>query len=351
MMDMHNCVPSVSIIVPCRNERDHIEACLYSILNQEPPPGGFEVIVADGISTDGTRNLLRRLAGEDSRLRIVDNPGQITPCGMNVGIYAARGRYIAIMGAHTEYAPDYVRRCVELLEAHPEACCAGGPIISRGKSAFGRAVAMAMSHPVGVGNAKHRFPHYEGYAEGACFPMFRRETFDTVGFYDEQLVRNQDDDFNYRLARSGGKVFISPLARCVYYVRETPLRLFRQYFQYGYWRVAVLKKHHLPASIRQLIPVLFFSLILATLIGSLWLHGWWRLLGAILPIVYVSILFMAGVGVAVKQGIHIGLLFPLATAMMHVAYAGGFILGLVHRRRQQTVKAAEPKGGFYASRA
>lgn len=351
MMDTTDCAPSVSIIVPCRNEKEYIEVCLRSILAQEPPPGGFEVIVADGMSTDGTRNLLTRLADEDSRLRVVDNPGQITPCGMNVGIRTARGRYIAIMGAHTEYGLDYIRRCVELLEAHPEVCCAGGPIISRGKSAFGRAVAMAMSHPVGVGNAKHRFPHYEGYAEGACFPMFRREIFDTVGLYDERLIRNQDDDFNYRLARSGEKVFISPLARCVYYVRETPARLFRQYFQYGYWRVAVLQKHRLPASLRQLIPVLFFSLMLAMLVSGLWLSGWWRLLGALLSIVYVLILLTAGVGIAVRQGIRIGLLFPIATATMHIAYAGGFVLGLVHRRRQQTAKTSEPKGGFYESRA
>jgi succinoglycan biosynthesis protein ExoA len=270
---------------------------------------------------------------------------------MNVGIRAARGLYIAIMGAHTEYASDYVRKCVNLLEAHPEVCCAGGPIVSRGKSAFGRAVAMAMSHPVGVGNAKHRFPHYEGYAEGACFPMFRRETFDTVGFYDEQLVRNQDDDFNYRLARSGGKVFISPLARCIYYVRETPARLFQQYFQYGYWRVAVLQKHRLPASLRQLIPVLFFSLMLLILVSSLWLPRWWRLAGAILPIVYVLSLVVVGVGVAAKQGVRIGLLFPIATAIMHIAYAGGFILGLVDKRRRRMVKVSSPKGGFYASRA
>src|SRR5262249_30028655 len=122
----------------------------------------------------------------------------------------------------------------------------------------------------------HRFPDYEGYAEGACFPVFRREVFDKIGLYDEDLVRNQDDDLNYRLAVAGGKVFISPRAWCSYYVRDAPVPFFRQYFEYGYWRVAVLRKHHSPASIRQLIPIAFFVVMLALLPTVFWLPGWWR---------------------------------------------------------------------------
>ena len=221
--------PAVSVVVPCRNEQAHIETCIRSILAQDTPEGGLEIIVADGMSGDGTRRILERLAAEDDRLLVIDNPGRTAPCGRNAGIRQARGQYVAILDAHTEYARDYLRRCVELLDEHPEVCCSGGPIISRGRTAFGRAVAAAMSHPIGVGNARHRFPDYEGYAEGACFPMFRRETFEQVGLFDEALVRNQDDDFNYRVAQAGGKVFISPSARCIYYVRESPRDLYWQY--------------------------------------------------------------------------------------------------------------------------
>jgi succinoglycan biosynthesis protein ExoA len=222
--------PIISIVVPCRNERNHIEACLKSILSQQLPFGDLEVIVADGMSDDGTREILMRMAKEDRRLRVVDNLSRTTPCGFNAGIKAARGQYVGILGAHTQYASDYVRTCVKLLEEHPEVCCTGGPIISQGRSSFGRAVAVVMSHPVGVGNARHRFPDYEGHAEGACFPMFRREVFEKVGLYDENLIRNQDDEFNYRLTRAGEIVFISPRARSTYFVRETPSQLFRQYF-------------------------------------------------------------------------------------------------------------------------
>jgi len=333
-------LPAVSVVIPCRNEKTHIEACIRSILLQESPPGDFEVIVADGMSNDGTRDILQRLAAENPRLRVIDNPHRITPYGMNAGIREARGRYIVIMGAHAEYAPDYVRQCAQLLDEHPEVCCSGGPIVSRGKTAFGQAVAVAMSHPVGVGNAKHRFPNYEGYAEGACFPMFRKETFEQVGLYDENLVRNQDDEFNYRVALNGGKIFISPRARCYYYVRESPWQLFRQYFQYGYWRVAVLRKHHLPASVRQLAPVAFFVLMFISLGVAVWLPGWWRLSAIILPLVYAAILIITGAKVASAQGIRVGLLFSLAAALMHLAYAAGFVWGVLSGRNHKMPHAS-----------
>lgn len=337
-------VPAVSVIVPCRNERNHIDACLRSILRQDPPPGGIEIIVADGMSDDGTRDILKGLAEGDPRLRIIDNPDRITSSGMNAGIRAAAGQYVAIMGAHTEYAPDYVRKCVDLLNKHPEVCCVGGPIVSRGKSRFGQAVAAAMSHPVGIGNAKHRFPNYEGYAEGACFPMFRKETFEKFGLYDENLVRNQDDDLNYRIARNGGKVFISPIASSNYCVREAPLQLFRQYFQYGYWRVAVIRKHRLPASIRQLAPVSFFSLMLILLVVGLFLPGWLGLITALLPVAYAGMLLAAGVGIAIKEGALVGHMFPIAAAIMHLAYAAGFAWALLSGKNQRTSSESSPKG-------
>jgi GT2 family glycosyltransferase len=286
------------------------------------------------MSDDGTRQILTRLANENPRLRIVDNPGRTAPCGRNMGVRSARGKYIAILDAHSEYAPDYLRSCVELLEEHPEVCCSGGPIISQGKGIFGQAVAMAMSHPVGIGNAKHRLPNYEGYAEGACFPMFRKEIFDKVGLFDETLVRNQDDDFNFRIARSGGKIFISPRAQCTYYVRESPSQLLWQYCQYGYWRIAVLRKHRLPASIRHIAPVAFLSLLLVSLITGLFLPVRWRLAAAAFPAAYIGILFMAALGVAMKKGVKVGLAFPMAAIIMHTAYAAGFLWGIAAMGRK-----------------
>lgn len=325
---MNNC-PAVSVIVPCRNEKSYIENGVRSILTQQPPIGGFEVVIVDGMSNDGTREILTRLIHEDPRLRLVDNPARTTPFAMNAGIRAAKGQFIAIMGAHTVYSSNYLRTCVELLNEHPEAWCSGGPIQSQGKSPFGHAVAAAMSHPIGVGNAKHRFRDYEGYAEGACFPMFRREVFDAIGLYDEGLIRNQDDELNLRMTQKGGKVFLSPRAACTYFVRDSPDGLFWQYFQYGYYRVAVLRKHRIPASPRQLAPIIFFPVMVGIFVGSWMLPAEWLWVGWVLPLLYGAILASGGIGVGVKEGWKTGFLFPLAAFLMHFSYALGFSWALV----------------------
>lgn len=343
-------MPLVSIIVPCRNESLYIELCIRSILAQDFPPTDFEVVVVDGMSDDGTREILARLAKPNTNLRVVDNPSRSTPCAFNIGIEAARGQHVAILGAHTEYAPTYVRTCTELLAAHPEACCVGGPIISKGRGLFGRAVAAVMAHPVGIGNAKHRYPNYEGYAEGACFPMFRKAVFDKIGMYDPSLIRNQDDELNYRVALHGEKVFISPKAQCTYFVRETPSELFRQYFQYGYWRVAVLRKHRLPSALRQIVPPCFLLLSCITLVGGLLLPSWWRLTAAFLPFVYGGILTAVGVGLVRTSGWRIGLLVPVAASIIHTAYATGFAWAAVSSRRPVVSSPSHMKGECHASR-
>ncbi len=330
----------ISAIVPCRNEKDHIESCVRSILAQQLPSGALEVLVVDGMSQDGTRDILESIAKENSNLRVVDNPAQTTPAALNIGIEASRGQHIAILGAHAEYALDYLATCLELLQEHPEVCCAGGPIISRGKGPFGRAVAEAMSHPIGVGNAKHRLPSYEGYAEGACFPMFRKEIFKKVGLFDEQSICTEDDELNYRLARAGDKVFISPRARCTYFVRETPIRLFQQYFRYGTARVAVLRKYGLPASFRQIVPPVFIGLLLLGLLVGPWLPGWWRMTAAALPLLYGVTLFIFATGLMRTRGWVVGLLFPVAAATMHVSYGLGFVWGILKGNRQRPVPSS-----------
>jgi len=329
-------IPTISAIVPCRNEKDHIESCVRSILAQKPPLGDLEVLVVDGLSEDETRDILANIAKEDSSLRVLDNPSGTTPAALNIGIQASRGQYIAILGAHAEYARNYLQACMELLREHPEVCCAGGPIISRGKGLFGQAVAEAMSHPVGVGNAKHRSPDYEGYAEGACFPMFRKEIFKKVGLFDEKFICAEDDELNYRLARGGDKVFISPRASCTYFVRETPLRLFQQYFRYGAARVAVLRKYRLPASFRQIVPPVFIGLVLISLIVGLWLPGWWRMTAIVLPLLYGVALFAVATSVMVTRGWLVGLLFPLAVAIMHISYALGFAWRILKGNKHRT---------------
>lgn len=170
-----NSMPLISVVIPCRNEAAYIEKTIESLFQQKNIPGEIEIIVVDGMSTDGTKDLLNKTLSEDKRLRIILNPKKITPVAMNLGIKESQGEFIAIMGAHSEYDKNYLSECLKLFNIDSSIMCTGGPIFSEGKTNFGKAAAIAMSHPIGVGNAKHRFPNYEGYAEGAGFPVFKKE--------------------------------------------------------------------------------------------------------------------------------------------------------------------------------
>ena len=221
--------PFVSVVIPVRNEAGFIADLIGAILKQDYLPDRLEIIVADGQSTDGTREILASLQAQHPRLIVVENPGRIVSTGLNLAVARARGDVIVRIDGHAIVASDFIRENVALLAEHPEAWSVGGPIRHAATTTFGKAVGVAMSHPVGVGNALHRYPEHEGYVEGAQFPAIRRQVFDRIGMFDERLVRNQDDEFNYRIRRAGGKIYVSPRVRYSYFVREHIGQLFRQY--------------------------------------------------------------------------------------------------------------------------
>jgi glycosyltransferase involved in cell wall biosynthesis len=257
--------PAVTVVVPCRNEARHIAACVYSLLAQQEPPGGYEIIVADGLSDDGTRSILETISAEASVLRVIDNPMRITPCGMNCGIKAARGRWVAIMGSHNRYAPDYLLRCWEAAE-RSGADNVGGAMFTEAEGLLPRAIAASHHSAFSVGGARWHDTAYEGPADTVFGGFYRREVFDRIGLFDEELVRNQDDELNLRLTRTGGKIWQTPLVKSWYQPRKSLSALFSQYTQYGYWKVRVIQKHRLPASWRHLVPVTF---VLGVLVPAL----------------------------------------------------------------------------------
>ena len=313
--------PLITIIVPCRNEANYIEDCILSIVNQKDLPGEIEIIVVDGLSDDGTRGKLVELQTRYSNLKVLDNNNRTTPFALNIGIKEARGEFISIMGAHSKYADDFLSKSIELMEKYPEASCVGGPIISAGKNDFSKAAAYAMSSSFGVGNAMHRFPDYEGYAEMACFPTFRKKVFSQIGLYDETLMRNQDDEFCSRLTSKGGKVFISPSVRSVYYVKETASKLFKQYFYYGLYKPLALNKIKSKIIVRHFIPIIFviylLSLPLAFVI-LIWL----------LPLL-IYFLFIGwnakSSNLKLRSRFYLIIVYPI----IHIAYGIGFILGIL----------------------
>lgn len=318
--------PFVSLVMPIRNEAAYIERGIAALLEQDYPADRFEIIIADGMSDDGTREILDRLVKECPKLVVFDNPQQIVPTGLNEAIRRAKGEVILRLDGHAEIAKDFMRQNVLLLAEHPEAWIVGGPIVHVGRNAFAKAVALAMSSRFGVGNATHRFADFEGYAEGCAFPAVRKWVFDRVGDFDVELVRTEDDEFNYRVTQAGGKVFISPRVRYQYFVRDTPAKLFRQYFQYSYWRIPVIRKHKRPTTLRQVVPVLFFAVMLALVVLGIVLRQPWVALT--LPCVYLLTLIVIAIPYIRTDGFGVAMRIPLAMLTLHTAYAWGMAYGL-----------------------
>jgi succinoglycan biosynthesis protein ExoA len=319
--------PSVSVIIPCRNEIDHIRGCLSSIFDQCEVPGGFEVIVADGMSDDGTREILNQLTRVHPRLRVVDNPARITSTALNSGIREARGRYIAIMGAHAHYARDYLIASLQVSE-QTGADNVGGSMICVGNSALQKAIAAAHHSPFAVGGARWHNVIYEGPADTLFGGFYRREIFDRIGLFDETLVRNQDDELNLRLTLAGGRIWHSPRIKSWYHPRASLAALFRQYMQYGYWKVQIIRKHGRPASIRHLVPPFFVSGMLGLLaLGFFSTSSLW--LALILIATYCICDTVAAALTAVRTNFRNFFTLLAVFPCYHFGYGVGFLRGVI----------------------
>jgi glycosyltransferase involved in cell wall biosynthesis len=299
---------------------------LSSILSQDPVEGDFEVIVADGLSDDGTRATLTEWVNRDARVRVVDNPGKIVSTGLNEAIRAARGEVIVRVDAHTEYAPDYLRQCVAVLE-ETGADNVGGPWVPRAESWVGRAIATAFQSPFSCGGGRAHEACYEGELDTVYLGCWRKDTLLRLGLFDEELVRNQDDELNLRLIRGGGRVWQSPRIRSSYRPRTSFAGLFRQYQQYGYWKVRVIQKHGTPASVRHLIPVLFvFGVVLG--LPTLWIGGPLAIayLAGLCAYAIVSLIFSASTARATDWTLFP--ILPLIFLLFHAGYGVGFARGI-----------------------
>jgi GT2 family glycosyltransferase len=287
--------------------------------------GGFEVIVADGMSDDGTRGIISKLAGENSGLRMIDNPHHVVPTGLNAAIREARGAVIMRMDAHTLYSPDYVRSCLEVLQT-TGADNVGGPWVAKGRGTISRAVAAAFQSPFSSGDRRGHNPSYEGIVDTVYLGCWPRDVFERVGFFDEELVRNQDDEFNLRLTRAGGKIWQSPVIKSWYTPRSSIVALCRQYMQYGYWKVRVIQKHRLPASLRHVVAGGFvLSLIVllpATFTWPLAARVWIGLVSA-----YAGCNLAASIVTAARHGWKLLPVLPVVFACYHFAYGYGFLRG------------------------
>jgi len=247
----------ISVVIPCYNEVAFIEKCVKSVsVSLRASKVSGEIFVVDGQSTDGTRELLSRLQNSIAELTVLDNPDRFTPKALNMGIEKAEGSLINILGAHSIVSVDYIEKNIQAFDKQPKASCVGGRIVNEYENDVSRAIGLAMSSGFGVGNARFRTGGSDGFVDTVAFGTYKREVFDKVGLFDEKLVRNQDDEFNYRMTRAGMQIFYTSSIVTKYLVRSDLKKLFRQYFQYGYWKVVVNRKHKRITSWRQVVPML-----------------------------------------------------------------------------------------------
>src|SRR5581483_5443156 len=304
-----------------------IGRCLEAVLRQDYPADRFEVLVSDGMSTDGTRAIVHSFRARFATLRLIDNGGKIVSTGLNAAIPLARGDIVIRVDGHCEIAPDYLRRCVENLQ-NDAVDGVGGHIETIGGTRVARAIALAMSSSFGVGSSFRTRRHKSILADTIVFPAYTRSILARGGPFDEELVRNQDDEYNYRLRKLGAKLLEAANVHSRYYSRSSLRSLWRQYFQYGYWKVRVLQKHSRQMQPRQFAPPLFVAALACSLLASPWsVVGSW--LFAALAGVYVSANLTATLLVARQGNWRLAPLLPLAFATLHVSYGLGFLVGLI----------------------
>jgi len=320
--------PRVSVVIPCRNEADYIEPCLDSILAGDYPQDRIEVLVADGRSTDGTRDVLERYSAKHPTVILLDNPQGTTPAALNAGIRAASGDIIVRMDAHVWYPPDYIARLVRGLQ-QSGADNVGGVIhtVPAEETPVARAIAMGMSHRFGVGNSHFRVGISAARdVDTVPFGCFRREVFTRVGLFDEELIRNQDDEFNFRLITRGGRVVLLPDVWCRYFARRSLRQLARMYYQYGYFKPLVARKVGRVMTVRQLIPSLLVATVSGLAIASPW-SSWAR--GSFLLLISLySALVLAFSVTGLAQGVRCAVALTAVFPTLHFSYGVGFILGI-----------------------
>jgi glycosyltransferase involved in cell wall biosynthesis len=318
----------VSVIVPCRNEIRHIQAFLDSLLAQQLGEGlDCEFLIADGMSTDGTRSLLADWQTRFKAFAILDNHAQTVSAGLNAAISQARGEIVLRMDVHTEYAPDYILQCVVTLR-ETGADNVGGPALALGDTYVQRAICLAYRSPFGCGGARFHDPNYEGAVDTVTYGCWYKSTLEKLGLFDETFVRNQDDELNLRLIRQGGRIWQTPRIRSWYRPRASLRGLSRQYSQYGYWKVRVMRKHRIPASWRHCVPGAFVAALLVFGISAPFaLPSLW-----VLRILVASYLVatLAASAAACRKMENISLLpvMPLVFAAYHLSYGFGFLRGL-----------------------
>lgn len=321
--------PFVSVMMPVFNEGNYIERSLTSVIQQDYPKHLMEVIIADGQSTDNTRALIERIKQQDHgvAIHLINNPQRIVPTGLNLAIQQARGDIIVRVDGHCLLAQDYVSRCVCSL-SDEQVDAVGGHLNTIGETTLAEAIALAVSSRFGVGAVSFRIsqgsqPIYEE-TDTVVFAAYKRQTLEDGGPFDEEMARNEDDEYNFRLRKLGKILLFCSDIRADYFSQATMRGLWRQYFLYGMWKVRVLQKHPLQMSFRHFVPPAFVVTILLSLLA---LPMTPLALGVIL--LYCLANLLASFYLSSKYGWRYLKYLPFVFAILHFSYGTGFGKGTI----------------------
>lgn len=339
---------TVSVVIPCYNEERFIGKALEQLADQFESDR-YEIIVVDGLSDDRTRAVIDefRKRRPDLAVLLVDNPDRNIPTALNLGIAAARGNIIARMDAHAVPSNGYIRRCVEVLQAGTVGAV-GVPCLVRpgADTVVARAIAAAVSHPFGIGDAKYRLgsggPPQEA-VDTVAFACFRKSLWKELGGYNESLRTNEDYDFNYRVRRSGRQVILDRAGHCDYFARTTLKALASQYLRYGGWKAEMIRLHPRSIKLRHLVAPLFVASILVLgIVGIFWKPAWWLLVLEV--VTYLTCALLAGWQAAKRssEGLAMVLAMPLIFATIHLSWGSSFLMRLLKPSRNERVDSPVP---------
>ena len=323
--------PLVTVIMPVRNEAKYIRETLGSVLAQDYPNDRMEVIIADGMSDDGTREIIADIARDHPNLKLVDNPRRIVPTGLNIAVRLARGEYIVRVDGHAVLPSCYVRRIIETFQSEGDKGveCVTGSFESVGLTYTGRAIACAVSSAFGLGGSSYRIgTDKPKFVDAAAYGAWPRTLFERIGLFNEHMVRHQDYEFSYRLRKAGGRILLLPDLSNVYYARDSLGKLWRQYFGYGIWKGRFLRRHPDALRLRHLAPLAFVGscavlAVFATFVPQA------RVVLALAVVAYVLANLLSSLVVALRCGLAYLPVLPAVYATIHMSWAAGVIGGLL----------------------
>jgi glycosyltransferase involved in cell wall biosynthesis len=318
----------VTVVIPCRNEQLYIEECITAIYSCELPEDFFiKVYVVDGMSDDGTRAIVQQLQNRYSSLFLIDNKLQLTPYAFNIGIEAGgQADFIQIVGARHILSENYIFQCIKKLTNDPKTWCVGGKIINEFVNETGAIIAKVMGTTLGMGIGNFRTLEQSAYTDTVTSPMYPYWVIEKIGLFDEELIRNQDDDYNFRVSQAGGAIFFNAEISLKYYVRGDFKGLWRQFFQYGYWKVYVNRKHKSITTLRQIVPPLFVIYLMMFLLNILSIQS---LLLNIPFIVYCIAVVYFSIKLKQSNRSLSWLGFISTFPIIHVSYGLGYLKGIL----------------------